>query len=127
LPRPDRLFRPVHAVHLKHVLCQIDANAHKLHGGLLLSKPVVWKLQFGTCVPSGGGGVHPIASGLSQPFGQALQVIKREKSRSVTIGRYSTKVRIWPAATVQCTAPPEPRQPFSYRLCRVQCFGGVSA
>jgi hypothetical protein len=52
---------------LKDILCQIDSNADKLHGGLLLSKPVLWKLQFGTNVPSGGGGVHPIALGRQLP------------------------------------------------------------
>ena len=64
----DRLFRVVYAVQLKDILCQIDSNADKLHGGLLLSKPVLWKLQFGTNVPSGGGGVHPIALGRDQPI-----------------------------------------------------------
>jgi hypothetical protein len=27
---------PINAVQLEHLLCQIDTNAHKLHGGLLL-------------------------------------------------------------------------------------------
>lgn len=49
----DRLFRVVYAVQLKDILCQIESNADKLHGGLLLSKPVLWKLQFDTNVPSG--------------------------------------------------------------------------
>jgi hypothetical protein len=63
----DRLFRVVYAVQLKDILCQIESNADKLHGGLLLSKPVLWKLQFDTNVPSGGGGVHPIALGRKRP------------------------------------------------------------
>jgi len=40
-------------VQLKDILCQVDPNADKLHDGLLLSKPVVWKLQFDTNVSSG--------------------------------------------------------------------------
>jgi len=63
LASPYRLFRPVNTVNLKDILCQVDPNADKLHDGLLLPKPAVWKLQFGTYVPSGGGGVHPIALG----------------------------------------------------------------
>jgi hypothetical protein len=43
----------VYAVQLKDILCQIDSNVDKLYGELLLSKPVLWKLQFGTNVPSG--------------------------------------------------------------------------
>ena len=67
LAPPDRLFRAVYAVQLKDILCQIDSDADKLHGGLLLSKPVLWKLQFGTNVPSGGGGALPIALGRQLP------------------------------------------------------------
>jgi hypothetical protein len=63
----DRSFRAVYTVQLKDILCQIDSNADKLHGGLLLSKPVLRKLQFGTNVPSGGGGALPIALGRQLP------------------------------------------------------------
>ena len=35
-PAPERLLFPVYAVDLKHVLCQINPNANKLHGGPLL-------------------------------------------------------------------------------------------
>ena len=63
LALPDCLFRTIYAVQLKDILCQIDPNADKLHDLVLLSKPVVWKLQLGNYVPSGGGGVHPIADG----------------------------------------------------------------
>jgi hypothetical protein len=65
---PARFFRAVYAVQLKDIRCQIDSNADKPHGGLLLSKPVLWKLWFGTNVPSGGEGVHPIALGRKQPM-----------------------------------------------------------
>ena len=36
-PAPDCLLFAVYAVDLKHVLCQINPNSNKLHGGLLLS------------------------------------------------------------------------------------------
>ena len=63
----------VYAVQLKDILCQVDPNADKLHDGLLLSKPVVWKRQFDTNVSSGGGGVHPIASGRKPPAKMSLR------------------------------------------------------
>jgi hypothetical protein len=63
LASPYRLLRPVNTMNLKDILCQVDPNADKRHDALLLFKPVVWKLQFGTYVLSGGGGVHPIALG----------------------------------------------------------------
>jgi hypothetical protein len=68
LAPPDRFFRVVYAVQLKDIRCQIDSNVDKPHGGLLLSKPVLWKLEFGTNVHSGGEGVHPIALGRKQPM-----------------------------------------------------------
>ena len=66
LASPYRRLRPVDTVNLKDIFCQVDPNTDKLHDGLLLFKPVAWKLQFGTYVPSGGGGVHPIALGRKQ-------------------------------------------------------------
>ena len=54
---------------LKDILCQIDSNADELHGGLVLSKPVLWKLQFGTNVLSGEEESIPlfwVASGPTQ-------------------------------------------------------------
>src|SRR5712692_6440588 len=39
-PAPDHLLVAAHTVNLKHVLCQINSNADKLHSGLLL--PCDW-------------------------------------------------------------------------------------
>lgn len=47
LALPYRLLTPVDTVNLKDVLCQLDHNVDRLHDGLFLFKPVVWKRQFG--------------------------------------------------------------------------------
>ena len=59
------LLKAIHAVELKHVLCNIHPNSANLHLGLLLSfgglvstKPPVWHLDAVE-----GGGVHPIGLG----------------------------------------------------------------
>ena len=54
-------------MHLKDILCQVDPNTDKLHDGLLLFKPVVWKLQFGTYVPSGEEESIPLLLADSRP------------------------------------------------------------
>src|SRR6185312_9445613 len=58
-----RLAARVHAMHLEHVLCQINSNRRNLHSGRLLS--CEWSshnFHSGTSMPYREGGDHPIRS-----------------------------------------------------------------
>ena len=44
--------------HPSAALAEVDSSAHEVHGGLLLSKPVMWKLRFGANMHSGRGRVR---------------------------------------------------------------------
>ena len=60
------------------------------------SKPILWRLQFGTNVPSGGGGVDPIASGQNRQgsiLGSADAVTSVIRSRKKSLAAISISVR----------------------------------
>jgi hypothetical protein len=51
-----RLTPPIHAVDLKHILCQINTNCRNLHDDALLGSVVVQRFHFGTSDAVTGGG-----------------------------------------------------------------------